>query len=92
MTTPHIDQLRQHLIAALGALSRKDDPMDPDRARALAQVGGVLVDTARVEIEFLKVTGRDHSGFLMAPATETVQPPAGLPNGITSITRHRLEG
>ena len=85
-TTPHITQLRQHLMDTLADLRNRDKPMEPDRARAVAQVASVLVDTARVEIDFLKVTGRDQSDFLMVPEDQ------GLPNGITSITRHRLEG
>ena len=84
--TPHITALRQHLLDTLADLRNRDKPMEPDRARAVAQVASVLVDTARVEVDFLKVTGRDQSDFLMAPEVK------GLPNGITSITRHRLEG
>jgi hypothetical protein len=85
-TTPHITELRQHLMDTLADLRNRDKPMEPDRARAVAQVASVLVDTARVEIDFLKVTGRDESDFLKVPEAQ------GLPNGIISITRHRLEG
>lgn len=84
--TPHITALRQHLLDTLADLRNRDKTMEPDRARAVAQVASVLVDTARVEVDFLKVTGRDQSDFLMAPEAP------GLPNGITSITRHRIEG
>ena len=84
--TPHITQLRQHLMDTLADLRNRDRPMEPDRARAVAQVASVLVDTARVEVDFLKATGRDQSDFLMVPGAQ------GLPNGITSVTRHRLQG
>ena len=85
--TPAITHVRQHLLNTLAALCDKTSPMEPDRARAVAQVASVAVDTARVEIEYLKLTGQDHSTFLQPEA-----PPATLPNGITGITRHRLAG
>lgn len=64
MTTPHINQLREHLMETLAALRDREHPMEPDRA-----------------------------GFLEEPAQITSDSStAGLPNGIKSITRHRLVG
>lgn len=83
---PTITAMREHLMATLASLRDRENPMDVDRARAMAQVAGVLVESAKVEVEFLKVTGSDDSQFLKAPQGET---PA-LPDGITAITRHRL--
>lgn len=60
-----IEDLRNHLFATLEDLRDKDKPMDLDRARAVASVAQVIVDSARVEVEFVKVTGeRVASGFL----------------------------
>lgn len=98
MTAPHINQLREHLLATLADLRNRENPMEPDRARAVAQVASVLVDTAKVEVDYLKATGQDRAGFLEEPAQiGTDATGAGLPdghphNGITSITRHRLRG
>ena len=64
MTTPHINDLREHLMETLSSLRDRKNPMEPDRARAIAQVAGVLVDTARVEVDYLKVTGQDVSNFI----------------------------
>ena len=75
MTTPHINQLREHLMGALASLRDRENPMEPDRARAVAQVAGVLVDTARVEVEFLKATGAEKSKFL-GNEPESPAPPA----------------
>lgn len=59
--------------------------MELDRARAVSQVAGTIIESARVEVEFARVTGRDTgSGFI--PADQA------LPNGITSVTRHRIKG
>lgn len=89
----HISDLRAHLMNTLADLRDRTNPMDVDRARAVAQVASVLVDTAKVEVDFIKATGQDRSQFL---GTTEGQPPQlthtpGVPgSGITSITRHRL--
>lgn len=78
-TTPHINALREHLMGALTSLRDKESPMDPDRARAIAQVAGVLVDTAKVEVEFIKATGEDGSGFLAAQSAQPALPDSTKP-------------
>ena len=91
--TPHINAVRQHLLDTLADLRNRDKPMEVDRACAVAQVASVLVDTARVEVDYIKATGKDASGFLALPDEDAlVTDPARLPNGISSITRHRIEG
>lgn len=94
MSSPHISQLRQQLLDTLADLRNRDNPMEPDRARAVAQVASVLVDTAKVEVDYLRATGQDRSAFLEEPPDPAA---AHLgreseANGITSITRHRLQG
>jgi hypothetical protein len=67
-----IQDLRDHLFATLEALRDEDKPMDITRARAVAEVARVVVDSAKVEVDFLKVTGAERStGFL---PEETPQP------------------
>lgn len=69
--TAHISELRQELLNTLRDLRNRETPMEPDRARAVAQVASVLVDTARVEVDYIKATGQDSSSFidgLKAPA------------------------
>lgn len=53
-----IDDLRNHLFETLEALKDEEKPMDLDRARAIADVSRVIVDSAKVEVEFLKTTGQ----------------------------------
>lgn len=52
-----IDDLRNHLFAALEGLRDEDKPLDLDRAKAIADVARVIVDSAKVEVHFLQVTG-----------------------------------
>lgn len=94
MSSPHIDAVRQSLMATLEDLRNKEKPMDIDRARAIAEVATVLVNSARVENEYLKITGQDKSNFLETPPD---YPPAiahsdspSAHNPFPNVVRHRL--
>lgn len=91
MTQPHINQLREHLMQTLADLRNKDNPMEPDRARAIAQVAGVLVDTARVEVDFLRVTDKTESAFIEGDAERITDQPA-LAHNPFNVVRHKLAG
>lgn len=94
-TTPHIDQVRSALLATLTDLRNRESPMDIERARAVASVASVLVDTAKVENEYLKLTGQDRSAFLESAAeggsTQHLTATAAN-NPWPNVVRHRLEG
>jgi hypothetical protein len=62
-----IDDLRDHLFATLTALRDKENPMDVERAKAIAEVGRVIVDSAKVEVQHLDLVGGRGSGFLPEP-------------------------
>jgi hypothetical protein len=55
----NVEAMRKHLMDTLADLRNRETPMEVDRARAIAQVASALIDSARVEVEFLKVTGVD---------------------------------
>jgi hypothetical protein len=60
-----IDDLRNHLFETLEALKDQDKPMELDRARAIADVAKVVVASAKVEVDFMRVTGAVRStGFI----------------------------
>jgi hypothetical protein len=81
-----------------GRAARPRAPMEPDRARAVAQVAQVLVDSARVEVDYIKATGQDRSGFLEEPPDPSVAHLGGAPTATGVVTRangktiHRLLG
>jgi hypothetical protein len=73
-----IDDLRNHLFETLEALKDEESPMDLDRARTIADVARVIVDTAKAEVAFLNATGGRSTGFF--PEDEPASPrllPAG---------------
>lgn len=64
-----IDDLREHLFATMAALRDKDSPMDVERAKAVADVARVVIDSAKVEVKAMEVAGGGlSSSFLPAPA------------------------
>lgn len=96
MSTPHIDAVRTELLATLKDLRNREQPMDIDRARAVAQVASVLVDSAKVEVDYIKATGQDNAPFLEAPPSAPT-PPANegagpLLTGMAPSKVHRLKG
>lgn len=91
MTISTIEDVRAHLLGALADLRDKDKPMDPDRARAIAQVAGVIVDTARVEVDFIKATGTaTGTGFI---PQQDPKPAIGTEKqGVLGVVTHRMKG
>ena len=77
-----IEDLRNHLFETLEALKDEEKPMELDRARAIADVARVVVDSAKVEVRFLEVTGAARStGFLPEDTGEDERPRARLAAG-----------
>lgn len=69
-----IEDLRNHLFETLDALKDKENPMEIERAKAVAEVAGVIVDTAKVEVEVMKISGATGSGFVSLPAPADTPP------------------
>lgn len=63
MARNKISDLRDHLFTALERID--DDSLTPEqikdevnKAKAVAQIGSVIINSAKVEIDYLKATGR----------------------------------
>ena len=52
-----LEDLRNHLFATLEALADEEHPMEIERAKAIAQVAGTLIESAKVECKFLEMSG-----------------------------------
>ena len=62
-----IEDLRDHLFATLEALRDEERPMAIDRARAVCDVSQQIINTAKVEVEFINAVGKaTGSGFIPA--------------------------
>lgn len=94
MSNETITDLRTHLFATLKGLTDKNDPMDIARAKAVSDVAQVIINSAKVEVEHMKISGEKGSGFIPLPSP----PVPGVPAGTTvveqkpgvTVTRHQL--
>lgn len=91
MSTNNIATVRQHLLDTLSDLRNREQPMEIDRARAVADVARVLVDSAKVEVDYLKATGQANADFLEQQSSASEAAPSPSP-GIVGIRRHVLRG
>jgi len=68
-----IEDLRDHLFETLEALKDKEKPMDIERAKAISTVAQTIINTAKVEIDYIEATGgAGTSSFLPAPVRPSV--------------------
>lgn len=60
-----IEDLRNHLFETIEALKDDEKPMELSRAKAISAAAQVIINSAKVEVEFLKATGAiEGSGFI----------------------------
>ncbi len=86
MSNDHsIAGLRARLFAAIDGV--RDGSLDVERAEVIGELAQVVVNTARVEVDYVRANGGGESEFI-----EAVGQQQKLPQGITAITRHRLAG
>ena len=90
-----IEDLRDHLFAAIQGV--RDGSLSLERAQTVSQLAQVVVNTAKVEVDFLSATKRNDSRFLAglpasggAPGPAPAPGAAPLPNGILGVRRHLL--
>lgn len=66
--------LRNHLFEMLENLKDPDAKVDLDRMKAGVEVARVLVDSAKVEVAFITVTGRTEGSDFIDPDASTALP------------------
>lgn len=80
----NINDLRGTLFETLNGI--KSGSLTLDQARAINEVSKTIIDTAKVEVDYLKVNGGGESAFVEAIGTQN------LPSGIVGITKHIMRG
>lgn len=85
----NINDLRDRLFAALDGLADDKKPLEIERAKAIADVARVIVDSAKAEISLLQATGAKHVGTQFIPAT--VAGPRQLTAGGCSFCGGRMK-
>jgi hypothetical protein len=88
MTTHTITDLHAHLFETLAGL--RAGTITTEQAATISQVAQAIINTAKVEVEYLRVTGKQHgSGFLPGP---TIEESRELPGGVVRVVQHRIKG
>lgn len=93
MSNQTIDDLRKHLFTVLEGLADKEKPMDLERAKATCEVAQTIINGAKVQVDYLRVTKGGSSPFLEPPPalpTTITEKPAEPGNGIVGVTRHLI--
>lgn len=84
----NIDTLREHLFSTLNGL--KDGTIDAEKAKVMGDVAQVIINSAKVEVDFIRANGGGHSNFITSDVKEITNTPTGqlIRNG--SSTVHKL--
>lgn len=80
-----ITALRAILFETLRGV--KDGTVELDKARTISDISARLIETAKVEVNYLRATGGGESSFIDSAAGAD-----NLPPGITGRTVHRIRG
>jgi hypothetical protein len=59
-----IEDLRNHLFATIEGLLDEKEPLDLDRAKTVAEVAQVIVNSAKVEVDYMYKLGSRGTGFI----------------------------
>jgi hypothetical protein len=59
-----IEDLRNHLFATIESLMDEEKPMDLDRAKAISDVAQTIINSAKVEVEFINKVGGIGTDFI----------------------------
>lgn len=87
-----IDDLRGALFMVIEGLLDKSAPLEVDRAKAICGACEVLVNTAKVEVDFLRLAGGRTSEFLQQPPAASKPASPGSATATGRITQHLLGG
>lgn len=79
-----IGDLRNALFETLQDL--KAGKITVEQAKSISEIGQVIINSAKVEVDYIRANNGGESQFLDAVGNKN------LPPGITSVTRHRLAG
>ncbi|KAK50229.1 hypothetical protein [Bordetella bronchiseptica] len=80
----NISDLRDAMFDTIQAL--KEGKITIEQAKAMSEIGQVIINSAKVEVDYIRANNGGESSFIDAIGNDN------LPPGVTGITRHRLVG
>jgi len=91
--TNDISALRSILFDALRAVKAGD--MSPEQAKGVNELAQTLINTAKVEVDFIRATGGTGTGFVPLELDDSAgasQTNTGLKAWNAGVTVHKLRG
>lgn len=79
-----ISDLREAMFDTIAALKKGEITIE--QAKAMSEIGQVIINSAKVEVDYIRANNGGETPFLEATGN------SNLPPGVTGITRHRLAG
>lgn len=64
MARNKITDLRDHLFAVIEGLQDEEKPFDVEKAKVIADLAQVVVNSAKIEVDLLKYYGGTGTGFI----------------------------
>ena len=77
-----IVELRSHLFDALRQLKDKSNTVDLDRIKMINQTAQVIINSAKVEVDYAKATGHTSSSGFLTDSGTTGKPDGGYTHRI----------
>ena len=59
-----IEDLRNHLFAAIEGIMDEEKPLELDKAKAVAELAQVIINSAKVEVDFMTKIGGKGTNFI----------------------------
>jgi len=84
----NIDTLRDHLFETLQGL--KSGAIDTEKAKVIGDVSQVIINSAKVEVDFIRANGGGQSKFITSDVKSITQTPTGLKTVNGASTVHKL--
>lgn len=79
-----ITTLRQHLFETLEALKDDKNPMDIERAKAVNETAQTIINSAKVEVDYMRISGASASSTFLPAAAQLAQPAGGATESATA--------
>lgn len=88
MAKNRLSDLRDHLFETLEKLKDDENPMDIQRALAVAQVGNAIINSAKLEVRYLEKVAAEEGAaageFFQKPALPPAPATANAPISFTT--------
>ena len=75
MAKNKLRDLRDHLFETIECLKDEEKPMDIERAEAISEVAQTIINSAKVELQFLELTGQESKSSFLSPIESDRQLP-----------------